>query len=98
MLVSEIMKTVNATLLTKDLPGQRDISHAFSADMMSDVLAYADSHASDHRPVQSPDHTHRRNAGYQLRFVRPGQKTRRTVPCNGKKERHYCAMLQSEYV
>lgn len=44
MLVSEIMKTVNATLLTKDLPGQRDISHAFSADMMSDVLAYADSH------------------------------------------------------
>ena len=40
MLVSEIMKTVNATLLTKDLPGQRDISHAFSADMMSDVLAY----------------------------------------------------------
>lgn len=44
MLVSEIMKTVNATLLTKELPGHIDIDHAFSADMMSDVLAYADRH------------------------------------------------------
>lgn len=42
MLISDIMKTVNAELLTGNISDDLDIQYAFSADMMSDVLAYAD--------------------------------------------------------
>lgn len=44
MLISDIMKTVNAEILTGNISDSLDIQYAFSADMMSDVLAYADSH------------------------------------------------------
>ena len=44
MTVNEISARVNATLLTGAAHLDGEISRAFGSDMMSDALAYADSH------------------------------------------------------